>query len=128
MEDKVVLIRGIPGSGKTYYALKHFPGHTLIEADDYFMIGDEYVFDHGKLADAHKWCQWRFDQLVKLGQPVVVANTFTRYWEMKHYLLEVPNAIVIRCTGERPNAHGVPASAVERMKGRFEDLQGEVFV
>jgi len=123
----VVLIRGLPGSGKTTYAKKHFSSHVLIEEDDYFMIGDEYFFDHGKLADAHKWCQWRFDQLVKVGQPVVVANTFTRYWEMKHYLLAAPNAKVIRCTGEWPNTHGVPVEAVQRMRDRFEDLLGETY-
>lgn len=124
----LVIVRGIPGSGKTTFAKARFPNRVLIEADDYFMVGGEYLFDHGEIQNAHKWCKWRVFQSIKAGRQVAVCNTFTQYWEMKDYLAAYPNAPVFRCKGEWQNTHGVPDVAVKRMADRFEDLAGEIIV
>lgn len=126
MGGRLTLVRGLPGSGKTTFAKTL--GGVLVEADDYFMVGGEYLFDHGVLQDAHKWCLWRTLAAMNAGMDVVVANTFTRYWEMKEYLRVVPNTKVYRCTGNFINVHNVPEEAISRMSERFESLQGEIFV
>jgi hypothetical protein len=125
-EPLVVLFRGAPGSGKTTAAKRMFPNHALIEADDYFMVGGQYLFDPGRVADAHKHCLWRAEAAAKAGIPFVVANTFSRYWEIKEYLRRWPNAPIYRCVGEWPNVHGVPADKVRAIRARMEPIFGEI--
>lgn len=138
MKQKLFLYRGVPGSGKTYQA-SHNPNIDFhFEADDYFWIEGqpfgsfEYCFDSALLPDAHKHCLWKTMVALQKGYSVGVANTFTRIWEMQQYLdfakdndIEV---VVIRCTGEYENVHGVPANKVKQMKDRFEDYEGEILV
>ena len=116
--SNVVIFRGPPGSGKTTSAKVLFPHHLLLEADQYF-------YDQGKIKDAHAWCLWRFKQAVDKGIPVVVANTFTRVWEIQPYLSLVPDALVVRFSGEFQNVHGVPEEKVQQMRERMEDVRGE---
>ena len=52
---ELFLLRGLPGSGKS--TLAESLGNMNIEADEYFMDGDEYKFDASKLKEAHAWCQ-----------------------------------------------------------------------
>ena len=50
---KVVILRGLPGAGKTTYVSK-MPAPTLVvSADHYFVQGQAYRFDADKLAAAH---------------------------------------------------------------------------
>ena len=56
----------------------------------------------------------------------VVANTFTRRWEMQPYMdaakrCRVP-VRVIEARGKWANSHGVPADAIERMRARWDWL------
>lgn len=125
----VILIRGIPGSGKSTLYEKNFKNtHMLLEADQYFMVGDKYCFDASKLKDAHGWCQWKFDQCIYNDIPVVVANTFTKRWEMQYYLDRAEDASVIRMETQYGNIHGVPDNVVQQMKSRFENYSGEIYV
>ncbi len=120
-----VLVRGAPSSGKTTYAKTHFPNHIIIQADQFFMIGDDYVYDHGKISAAHDWCLWRCKNAKR---PFVVCNTFSRYWEMKPYLLVWPNIKILRMTGEYQNVHGVPDDKVAAIRRRMEPILGETFI
>ncbi len=126
--SEVIIIRGLPGSGKTTYAKEKFPHHALIEADDYFCVGGLYIFDFGRIKDAHSWCLWRAQKAHEAGCDIVVANTFTRYWEMKEYLRLWPNARVIRMNYSFESAHGVPPEKIKQMAERFEGLAGEEWV
>ena len=77
---ELVLIRGLPGAGKSTYAQKHFPGHKHLEADMYFNRTGTYKFDPKKLNSAHTWCQGRTHRALSAGHDVVVTNTFTMEW------------------------------------------------
>ena len=56
----------------------------------------------------------------------VVANTFTRRWEMEPYLEAAKHrgvsVRIIEATGNWPNVHGVPEDAIERMRARWEPV------
>ena len=51
----LVLLRGLPGSGKSY--LGHYIWTSVFEADKYFEQDGEYKFDPSKLKEAHQWCK-----------------------------------------------------------------------
>ena len=125
---KLILIRGLPGSGKTTLAkklskqlkAKHF------EADMYFENeSGEYVFDGTKLTDAHEWCFQQTRKWLGKGNTVIVSNTFVRHWEIKRYLqycekkgIEVEIKV---CREEYQSIHDVPLATVENMRRLWQE-------
>jgi len=126
------IVRGLPGSGKSTYAKTLVPASAHFEADQYFMKGDKYAFDPSKLKDAHADCLARTRKAMVDGKHKVVAvsNTFTQKWEVQPYI-NLANELgwtvkVIRMTGNYGSIHDVPKDSIERMRGRFEPVDGEV--
>ena len=132
MNNNLVIVRGVPGSGKTSFAKTNFGLHILCEADQYFERDGQYKFDFKQLRNAHEYCQERARIWLEGGSDVVVCNTFTRLWEMKPYLdmakLYRANLRVYRAMGEWDNVHGVPKETVDKMRERFEDYPGEILI
>lgn len=117
---EIVLIRGVPGSGKTTKARTEYPNHVLCEADQFFETDAGYKYDGSKIKDAHEYCFNKARKSLMMDLDVVVANTFTRVWEMQKYLSLPYQVKVVEATGTYDNAHGVPTEIVERMRERFE--------
>lgn len=96
---KLLIMRGLPGSGKSYTA-RQLAGDkgVVYSTDEYFItqIGDDrtkYTFKPTFLADAHKWNLLRAQRAIdkmfneeSLG-PVVIDNTNTQAWESHKYVL-----------------------------------------
>jgi predicted kinase len=121
MNRKLILIRGLPGSGKSTVA-KKFTNTRHIEADMYF--GKHYAFDPKKVVDAHNWCINETYDLLSDRVDVVVSNTFTTleelrpYFEMAAIFGIVPT--VILCQNSFQNVHGVPEEAVKKYKDKLQ--------
>lgn len=121
--QKLTLLRGLPGSGKTTYASKM--NAVLIEADQFFIDQfGEYKFNPKLIQDAHAWCQLETKRNVTAGRDVVVANTFIKLWEIKFYQ-ELARSMgitleIIELNGQYQNVHGVPPATIERMASQFE--------
>ena len=126
--SNLIIVRGPSGSGKTTFAKERFPDYNLIEADMYFYRDGGYNFEAVKLKDAHEWCQCNTRGGLRVGKPYVVANTFTRLWEMQPYLDMGYPTTVYRMTSQYQNVHSVPESVVQSMKDRMEDYEGEILV
>ena len=127
---ELLLIRGLPGSGKTTMAKKYAEvGYVHCEADQYFERDGVYKFDPAKLHAAHDDCLRRAIAALDAGRSVVVANTFTCRWEMEPYLKAAKKrgikVRIVKATGNWPNVHGVPADTIERMRERWEHIEGE---
>lgn len=86
----LVLIRGLPGSGKTTLATKVTSGGGIIlSTDDYFRDANGvYKFIAEKLTEAHSWNQNRaYEEMKKGTSPVCIDNTNLEAWEMKAYVV-----------------------------------------
>lgn len=132
-ELKLILIRGVSGSGKTTYAKKLMekdPSLSHYEADMFFYDSDgNYHFNPKQLKNAHNWCLNNTEKDLNNGKSVIVSNTFTQKWEIQPYieLGKKYNAEIIikKATGNYQSVHGVPPEALERMRSRWENIQGE---
>lgn len=122
---KLILVRGLPGSGKTTLArLIALGGYDHCEADQYFERDGEYQFDASKLADAHSYCQDATYAALRDGRSVVVSNTFSRLWEMDPYIQMAKECgatlHVITVEGQYCSIHNVPQSTIFKMRERWE--------
>lgn len=142
----VVIMRGIPGCGKSTFAKalqKPFGERAVIvSADDYFKKDGVYNFDRCKLGLAHQQCMDKFnaaieDEAVEL---VIVDNTNITAWEMGHYTTHVirtfTNLIFVRFVVtddilesiHARNVHGVPLEVCQRRLGQTHRKPGELLV
>lgn len=124
--QSLILVRGLPGSGKSMLADKLVPtmAQRHYEADQYFMVDGVYRFDITKIGKAHEWCQNKTKRSLCEGFSVVVSNTFTTARELQPYF-DIAKSMggvpqVILCQGQWGNTHNVPQDTLERMKARFE--------
>ncbi len=139
MEKILILLRGVPGSGKSTMARRivdETPNGAAIhfEADMYFSRTGEYVFDPAALPEAHGWCQESVLNALKNPaiETVVVSNTFIKRWEVEPYLKMAKelgiNVVIRRMTTLFSNLHGVPENRVKGMLSAMEAVPGEELV
>ena len=85
-EGKLVVMRGLPGSGRAAIARKL--GGEIFSADKYFMDSEgNYNRDSKKLGLAHKWNQTQAnDAMIQRIPLVIVDNVNLRGWQMKPYV------------------------------------------
>ena len=136
---KVVILSGVPGSGKSTYAkglLTKHPSAVICSADNYFIDKDgDYHFDPSRLSDAHAMCLRRYTStlLYRAGDPVevvIVDNTNTTALELAPYVAlanayKIPTYLItVECDPEvafKRNVHGVSLEAIKRMTQNLKD-------
>ena len=126
MEKILILVRGLPGSGKTTFAQSIAAGPVL-SADDYFMVNGKYEFNADLLGKAHETCLNRTEYQMQRGtNQIFVANTFTTKREMKPYF-EIANqygyavfSIIVENRHGNKSVHNVPGETMIKMKDRFD--------
>ena len=124
--QKLTLIRGLPGSGKSTMArqIAAATGAMHVEADMWVDYSAPYTPEAAKRA--HTICQSRARHAVMFGRSVVVSNTFTRRWEMQPYLDMAhqygAQVEIITATGDYGSIHNVPDNAIQAMRDRWEEV------
>jgi predicted kinase len=126
----VLMLRGIPGSGKSSFVQKFLRGATVVSADHFFEVDGEYHFNPDNLQQAHEQCWREFLAAVERGDDVIVVdNTNVSVYEIAGYYLPAQSFgyVVKIITLEVPvdvaaarNVHGVSREQVERMAERLD--------
>lgn len=121
--SSVRILRGLPGSGKTYYADRQ--NAYVCSADSYFLVNGTYKFDVTKLKEAHNQCFSSFmEKILDESRPIIVDNTNINAWEIApyyrvaEYMKRDVEIITFWCSVEQSitrNTHCVPASTIIRM-------------
>ena len=77
MDKRLVkIMRGLPGSGKSFWAGKLFPDALVLSTDFHHMVEGAYVFDPTRLAEYHDKTLWQYTKaVVDLTPLIVVDNT-----------------------------------------------------
>ncbi|XP_077421360.1 uncharacterized protein n4bp2l2 isoform X2 [Vanacampus margaritifer] len=132
----LILMRGLPGSGKTTMArdlLATGPSGLILSTDDYFAQNGGYRYEPSLLRDAHTWNHRRASDAMHDGRsPVIIDNTNLQAWEMKPYVQMAlqrgyrvdfcePNTSwkYDPYELEKRNKHGVPQEKIAQMLDRF---------
>jgi len=138
MKKTLVILRGIPGSGKSTAAeiladtgiAEDFGDPTfkypVCTADDFFMKSGTYKFDISKLGMAHAECQSKVEMFMTDDtEKIFVANTNTTDKELASYYKLAKDydytvfSLIVENRHGGTNTHNVPDATIEKMKNRF---------
>jgi len=128
----LTLIRGIPGSGKSTYALRHYPGRLIVEADMLTMQGGRYRFDVDKLPERRQAALSIVSEALSIEADVVVTGTLATKAELDKYIdlarMYDSSHEVVVCEGKFQSVHAVPLQVIASMKDRWYQFPGETVV
>lgn len=140
----VIIMRGLPGSGKSTYIDERYDDDALVvSADHHMTVFGEYSFDPKRLIECHAHAQIEFVEFLQEGRsPVIVDNTnstqaeylfYEDVAEMFGYEVEIVDLFDGGLTDEEladRNIHGVPVETIAAMRARWEvdDLPPTTFV
>lgn len=135
---ELILIRGLPGTGKSTKARELIAYSThkglqldYYEADQYFtdQLGN-YNYDKGKIGNAHAWCKHHTYKSLSEDRSVVVANTFTTNKELYDYLHFAKDfeckLVIVEMKKEYGSVHNVPEETMQKMRKRWEEVDVEL--
>lgn len=147
--QKLIILRGLPGSGKSYladeivdkYTYKFYRGsygwHWRIRStDDFWNRNDKYEFRLDLASIAHQWNQSQvaYDMFNAI-ELIIVDNTNTTLAEMQPYLdLAVKFGYDVKIKEPqtewaknpelcwKKNSHGVPLEVIQKMTDRWQKV------
>jgi len=139
---KVIILRGLPGVGKTTCYNNIFGDLFICSADmfsGYYNDSRQYIWAPEVCDAAHKWCQQNFVKaLVRGYETIVVDNTNLKRkaWGFYHHLATLMNYKVcfIEFIAEHHqlealaarNRHNVSLNSLKQMLAAWEPLPKEI--
>lgn len=145
---KLIVMQGIPGSGKSTMASKIFQDFLeagggkvdamIFSTDDYWYDENKvYRYDPAAAVQAHRWNQRRVVQAMQDDVDlIIIDNTNIQKWQAAIYFtladiygyeksvvsVQVPVEIAIARNAERPHDRRVPEDVLRKMHSELEPL------
>ncbi len=129
-QKQMIIMRGLPGSGKSTLIKQKYPNAKICSADHYF---EDKKFDPALLTNAHLFCLNQAIKYINEEQPlIVIDNTNTKKWEFQKYIqlanennysIHYENVFDGGKTDEElfaRNVHNVPLHTITNMRNRWE--------
>ena len=127
MQKTLIIVRGVPGSGKSSFAEYLVDNQYICTADDYHMKNGVYDWRPENQGAAHLSCQTKCENLMKISHPkIVVANTSTTAKELQPYYNLAKKygykvfSVIVENRHNGVNIHNVPEVTLTNMKNRFD--------
>ena len=141
MNAKLVLVIGVPGTGKSTLAevLRHrltTDKHLCVhrETDEYFVNAStgEYEFDPSKLGEYHELCLRMTESDLASGVNVIVSNTNLTKWERAKYFniarRHNVTVVVIIMRKQYGNIHNIPSEKIQQMEQKWEEVSSDEII
>lgn len=129
-KPSLILLRGLPGSGKSALAKALSEGkYPVLSVDDYFTDEDtgEYNFQFDKNHLAYKECEYKTLNLIEQKrEKIFIDNTFTLDWEMEPYFkMAAANGyrvfvVTVENYHGNPNIHDITEEQIEKMAAKYK--------
>ena len=124
-EKSLILVRGIPGSGKSTFA--KLLGRAICSADDYHIdLNGNYNWKKENLNASHEWCKRKCERFMKIGvERIIIDNTLSSEWEINPYMNMAKKygyrvfSVIIENRHGGISIHNVPENTLEKMINRF---------
>lgn len=130
MKNNLILLRGLPGSGKSSLAkyLESEMEHCCHNENDEFWIRDGvYTYDESKRDECEQWCAHQVEEDMKDGlHTIIVSNTFINNSKLKPYYELASKydynvySLIVENRHKGNNIHKVPSKVLKRMRKDFE--------
>src|SRR5688572_13117813 len=127
MPRSLIILRGLPGSGKTTLAsVLAGDSSPVFSIDDYFTTSGKYRFEFDKNHLAYKQCEERTRSAMQQGLgKIFLDNVFSLEWEMEPYfqLAKEFNYEIFVVTVENRhgsgNIHGISDEQLKKMAEKY---------
>ncbi|AVQ12670.1 AAA family ATPase [Leptospira santarosai] len=131
VEKSLILLRGLPGTGKSTLAelLSENGRYPVFSVDDYFTDPKtkEYNFDPKKNHLAYKYCEERVRQEAMSGTSKIFSdNTFTLSWEMEPYFQIASRfgyavfVVTVENYHNGKNIHSIDDESLKKMASKYK--------
>ena len=131
IQNSLILLRGLPGAGKSTLAavLSEKNTYPIFSVDDYFTdeVTGEYLFNFSDNHLAYKQCEELSRDAMKQSiAKIFVHNTFTMDWELEPYFKLASEfnytlfVITIENYHSYKNTHGVSDEQLQKMAEKYK--------
>jgi len=127
MEKNLIILRGMPSSGKSTVAKLFTINSNICTADDYHYVNDIYQYKPENASMAHFLCQMKCKYLMKNDiDKIVIANTNVSDYEIEPYV-NLANEfnykihiLIVENRHQSSNDHNVPLDIIFKMYVKFK--------